>query len=140
MPTLATRAQIAKRRSTRIALNSAVGLSGLDTQKCPFTMPAKATHLNRYGAAIHLPRQLLVGSTVMVRNGRGTQISARVVAELPGSQGLSTYGIEFVEKDDTANSFWGITFPTLGAPGTGTQSAEQAGIARRRRGVSVLQR
>lgn len=137
MPTLATRAQIAKRRSTRIALNTAVGLTGIDTQKCSFTMPAKATHLNRYGAAIHIPRQLLVGSTVMVRNGRGTQVSARVVAELPGSQGLSTYGIEFVEKDDVANSFWGITFPTLGGTGSGTPAVEQAGIARRKRGLSA---
>lgn len=140
MPTIATnRAQIAKRRSTRIALNTAVGLSGLDTQKCPFTMPAKATNLNRYGAAIHLPRQLLVGSTVMVRNARGTQVSARVVAELAGSQGLSTYGIEFVEWDDTANSFWGITFPALGGPGASPQAAEQAGMARRKRGTPIPQ-
>lgn len=140
MPTLAsTRAQIAKRRSTRIALNTAVGLSGLDTQKCPFTITAKATNLNRCGAAVHLSRQLLVGSTVMVRNARGTQVSARVVAELAASQGLSIYGIEFVEKDDTANSFWGITFPALGGPGAGTQAAEQAGIARRKRGMPILQ-
>ena len=102
-------------------------------------MPAKATNLNRYGAAIHLPRQLLVGSTVMVRNARGTQLSARVVAELGGSQGVSIYGIEFVEKDDASTSFWGITFPTLGAPGVGTQAAEQAGVARRKRGMPSLQ-
>ena len=139
MPTLATRAQISKRRSTRIALNTAVGLSGLDTEKCPFTTPAKATNLNRYGAAIHLPRQLLIGSTVMVRNARGTQLSARVVAQLGGSQGLFIYGIEFVEKDDAATSFWGITFPTLGAPGAGIQAAEQVGIARRKRGMPSLQ-
>lgn len=140
MPSLATnRTQIAKRRSTRIALNTAVGLSGVDTQECPFTMPAKATNLNRYGAAIHLPRQLLVGSTVMVRNERGTQLSARVVAELAASQGISIYGIEFVDRDDTANSFWGITFPALGGSGTGTQGAEKAGIARRKRGMPALQ-
>src|SRR5215469_16602121 len=59
-----TRSQIAKRRSTRMPLSAQVGLSGEDSQKCPFTMPAKATSLNRYGAAIHIPRQLLVGSTV----------------------------------------------------------------------------
>jgi hypothetical protein len=140
MDTIATnRAQIAKRRSSRIALNTSVGLSGHDTQKNPFTMPAKATNLNRYGAAIHLPRQLLVGSTVMVRNARGIQISARVVAQLAVSQGLSAYGIEFVERDDNANSFWGITFPTLGGQGAGTQAAEQRARARRKRGMPVLQ-
>lgn len=139
MDTIATnRAQIAKRRSSRIALNTSVGLSGLDTQKNPFTMPAKATNLNRYGAAIHLPRQLSVGSTVVVRNARGTQISARVVAQLAVSQGLSAYGIEFVERDDTTNSFWGITFPALGGQG-GAQAAEQRGMARRKRGIPVLQ-
>lgn len=139
MDTITTnRAQIAKRRSTRIALNTSVGLSGLDTQRNPFTMPAKATNLNRYGAAVHLPRQLLVGSTVTVRNARGTQISARVVAQLAVSQGLSAYGIEFVERDDTTNSFWGITFPTL-AGQAGTQAAEQRGLARRKRGMVPLQ-
>lgn len=139
MDTIATtRAQIAKRRSTRIALNTSIGLSGLDTQKVQFTMPAKATNLNRYRAAIHLPRQLSIGSTVMVKNARGTQISARVVAQLAVSQGLSTYGIEFVERDDTTNSFWGITFPALAGQG-GAQAAEHRGIARRKRGMPVLQ-
>ena len=41
MHTIGTnRSQIAKRRSTRLALNTSVGLSGLDTQKIQFTMPA----------------------------------------------------------------------------------------------------
>jgi hypothetical protein len=114
MSTLApTRAQISKRRSSRIALNTSIGLSGHDRQKCPFTMPAKATNLNRHGAAIQLPRELLVGSTVMVRNARGTQVSARVVSQLAASQGISVYAIEFAEQDDAANNFWGITFPPI---------------------------
>jgi hypothetical protein len=139
--TLATnRLQIAKRRSSRIALNTSIGLSGQDSQNCPFTMPAKATNLNRYGAAIHLPRQLLVGSTVMVRNARGTQVSARVVAQLAASQGISIYGIEFLQEDDTVNSFWGITFPALESRAAGAQAAtEQNGIARRKRGMLSLQ-
>lgn len=88
-----------------MALNTPIGLSGQDIQQCPFTMPAKATDLNRFGAAIHLPRQLLVGSTVIVRNARGTQVSARIVAQLAASQGLSIYGIEFVKQDEIASSF-----------------------------------
>jgi hypothetical protein len=95
-------------------------------------MPAKATNLNRHGAAIQLPRQLLVGSTVMVRNARGTQVSARVVAQLAVSEGLSIYGIEFLQQDDTTNSFWGITFPALEGRTSGAQAADQIGIARRR--------
>lgn len=133
----ATRSQIAKRRSSRIALNTPVGLSGEDSQKCSFSMPAKATNLNRYGAAIHLARQLLVGSTVTVRNARGTQVSARVVAQLAASQGVSVYGIEFVEHGNAESGFWGICFPPLQGKTPGAQATEHAGIARRKPGMSA---
>jgi len=120
-----------------MALSAPVGLSGEDNQKCAFAMPAKATNLNRYGAAIHLPRQLLVGSTVTVRNSRGTQLSARVVAQLAVSQGISAYGIEFIEPGNVSNGFWGITFPQLENRGVTAQVADQAGIARRRHNIST---
>jgi hypothetical protein len=133
----AHRSQIAKRRSSRIALNAPVGLSGEDRQKCPFTMPAKATNLNKHGAAIQLHRELLVGSTVVVRNKSGTQVSARVVTQLVALQGVPTYAIEFAEHDDKVKTFWGITFPSVESRGT-AQAAEQSGIARRRRGMTSL--
>ncbi len=95
-----------------MALNAPVGLSGADRQKCSFTMPARATNLNRHGAAVQLNRELLVGSTVVVRNQRGTLASARVVAQLATLHGIPTYAIEFVEQDDKTNNFWGITFPS----------------------------
>ena len=133
-----TRLQIAKRRSSRICLNTPVGLSGEDCQKCSFNMPAKASNLNRYGAAIHLPRQLLVGSVVTVRNTRGTEIPARVVAQLASSQGVSVYGIEFIEQGKAENNFWGISFPPLHGRVSSAVAAEQVGIARRKRGVTAL--
>ncbi len=137
MSTLATtRAQIAKRRTSRIVLNTSIALSGHDRHKCSFTMPATATNLNRHGASIQLPRELLVGSTVTVRNARGTQVAARVVSQLAASQGVSVYAIEFVEQNDAANDFWGITFPPISSRAA---FAEQAGMARRRRSVSPLQ-
>jgi hypothetical protein len=105
------RSLMAKRRSNRMALHASVGLSGEDRQKCSFTMPAKATKLNRHGAAVELGRELLVGSVVTVRNKSGTQLSARIVAQLAGLQGVATYAIEFVEQDEKAETFWGITFP-----------------------------
>lgn len=77
-------------------------------------MPARATSLNRHGAAVQLNRELLVGSVVVVRNKRGTQVSARVVAQVSALQGVHIYGIEFVEQDDKASDFWGITFPSSG--------------------------
>jgi hypothetical protein len=107
----ASRSQIAKRRSNRMALHASVGLSGEDRQKHSFTMPAKATKLNKHGAAVQLRRELLVGSSVTVDNKHGTELSARVVAQLAVLEGVSTYAIEFVEQGERAETFWGITFP-----------------------------
>jgi hypothetical protein len=105
------RNQIAKRRCSRMAMKATVGLSGQDLAKCSFTMSARATNLNRHGAAIELNRELLVGSTVAVRNKRGIQVPARVVREVRVVEGVRTYGIEFLEQNDRVKNFWGITFP-----------------------------
>ncbi len=107
------RYQLGKRRSVRMTLKAPVGLSGHDHQKCPFTMPAHATNLNRYGAAVQINRELLVGSTVLVRNKYGTELSARVVTQISAvAAGTRIYGIEFVQQDEQSKDFWGITFPT----------------------------
>ena len=74
-------------------------------------MAAKATNLNKHGAAIHLHCDLSVGSVVAVKNKRGTEISARVVSQLASRDGTPAYAIEFVEHDETAGAFWGIAFP-----------------------------
>ena len=95
----AGRNQTTRRRSSRMALNASIGLTGEDRQKCSFSLTAKATNLNRHGAAIQVGRELLVGSTVVVRNQRGTLISARVVAQLAALRGVPTYAIEFVEQE-----------------------------------------
>ena len=75
-------------------------------------MPAKAIHLNKHGAAIQISRDLVVGSVIQVKNKRGIQVSARIVSQLTATQVLSTYGIEFVEQQDKATNFWGISFPS----------------------------
>jgi hypothetical protein len=108
---IAGRSLIAKRRSNRMALHASVGLSGQDRHKCSFTMPARATKLNKHGAAVQLSRELLVGSVVSVNNKQGTKLSARVVAQLAALEGVSAYAIEFVEQDERAETFWGISFP-----------------------------
>lgn len=107
-----TRSPISKRRSNRMGLNAAVGLSGEDRHKSSFNTDAKATNLNRHGAAIQLRRELSVGSTVVIRHPRGAEVSARVVSLIAAVEGLRTYGVEFVEQDDQAKNFWGIAFPT----------------------------
>jgi hypothetical protein len=43
---------------------------------------------------------------------RGTQASARGVAQVGAVEKFRTYGIEFVETDASLlESFWGIAFP-----------------------------
>lgn len=106
------RSAVSKRRSSRMALSASVGLSGEDRQKAAFSMTAKATNLNRHGAAVQLNRELLVGTVVTVKNQRGTQVTAKVVAQLAALQGVLTYGIEFVEQDENSKNFWGISFPS----------------------------
>ena len=107
------RYQLGKRRSARMALKATVGLSGHDHQKCPFAMPALATSLNRYGAAVQVNRELAIGSTILVRNQYSAQVSARVVTQINVVEGGGRiYGIEFVEQAEGAKDFWGITFPT----------------------------
>ena len=93
-------------------LTAPVGLSGEDRLKCSFTMPAKAINLNKHGAAVRITRDLVVGSVILVKNKLGIQVSARIVSQLTATQGVSTYGIEFVEQQDKASNFWGISFPS----------------------------
>jgi hypothetical protein len=106
------RSVASKRRSNRMTLSAPVGLSGEDRQKATFTLPARATNLNRHGGAVQLNRELSVGTTVVIKNKQGHQLSARVVSLLKEVKGLRTYGIEFVDKDERAKGFWGISFPT----------------------------
>ena len=66
-------------------------------------MTARGTNLNRHGATIQLTRKLLVGSIVLVRNKRGTQVTARIVAQVTAIDGLHCYGIEFLEQATSEN-------------------------------------
>lgn len=108
----ADRSAVSRRRSNRMQLQAAIGISGEDRQKATFTITAKATNLNRHGAAVQLNREMAVGSVVKVKNQRGTQLSARIVAQIMALQGISTYAIEFVDQDEAAKNFWGISFPS----------------------------
>jgi hypothetical protein len=92
----------------------------------------------RHGAAVQLNCELLVGTVVVLANARGTQVSARVAARLPALQGVPNYGIEFIDQNDTAKNFWGITFSSVESRPT-AQVAEQSGISRGRRGIPPLQ-
>jgi hypothetical protein len=136
MSTVAVNRLQLKRRSARLALNALVRLAGQDHQRCAFTLlPARATGLNRHGAAVQVGRELLVGSILSVRHGRGgTETPARVVAQIRAGQGIFTYGVEFLDSNATKD-FWGIAFPSVESKGATRQVAEQSGTSRRRRGI-----
>jgi hypothetical protein len=55
---------------------------------------------------------LQIGSIISVKNKRGIEISARIISQMVARQGVPTYAIEFVEQDDKAKDFWGISFPS----------------------------
>jgi len=75
MATLAVnRSAVSKRISSRIALNAPVGLSAEDPASTSFSLTANATNLNRHGAAVQVSRELLVGTTILVQNKRGSRI------------------------------------------------------------------
>jgi hypothetical protein len=94
-----------------MSLNATVGLSGKEREH-PFNLSAKATNLNKHGAAVQLTRDLPVGTCVQMRNARGVQVSARIVSVISAVEGVRTYGIEFVEHDPQTKEFWGISFPS----------------------------
>jgi len=95
-----------------MALTTAIALSGEDLQTGSYTVSAKASNLNKHGAAVQTSRDLLIGSKVVVRNQRGAQIAARVISQIRAIGGMRTFGIEFLEQDDRSGLFWGISFPT----------------------------
>lgn len=100
-----------RRRSSRIGLIVPLEVSGKDIQRSSFTVTTTATSLNRNGAALHLNRDLPVGSVVVVRNSRGNRTSARVVVQLTTGDGVYTYGMEFLGEANGVKDFWGIGFP-----------------------------
>jgi PilZ domain-containing protein len=106
------RSALSKRRSSRMLLKAAVQLTGQDRRKFSFTLPARATNLNRCGAAVHVNRELAVGSTVVLRNQYGLEVAARVVTQISAMEGTCTYGVEFLEPDSDKKPFWGISFPS----------------------------
>ena len=96
------------RRSPRIAVLMPINVAGQDLQKCAFSEAGTATSLNLHGAAIHLNRQLIVGSVITVTNRIGLEAPARIVAQVGVAEGAFIYGIEFVQGRQP--NFLGVSF------------------------------
>jgi hypothetical protein len=97
-----------QRRSPRIDLLIPINVAGQDLQMCAFSEAATATALNLHGAAIHLNRQLTIGSVITVKNRIGIEAPARIVAQVGVAEGAFIYGIEFVQGRQP--NFLGVSF------------------------------
>ena len=71
-------------------------------------MPARATGLNRHGAAVQLNRELQVGSTVVIQNSRRSQASARIVAQVSAEIG------ELLNGAAIDKAGWPLVFKSVG--------------------------
>ncbi len=87
-----------------------IGVSGQDRNGQDFTVGGKATSLNYYGAAIMVPRQIPVGSTITVRNNHKFEATVKVVSQIKAVSGMHSYGVQFVTE---SAGFWGIHFPVV---------------------------
>lgn len=97
-----------QRRSPRIAILTPINVIGHDHEKCAFSEAATATNLNLHGAAIHLNRQLIVGSVITISNRCGIESPARIVTRVGVVKGAFIYGIEFVQGRQP--NFLGVSF------------------------------
>jgi hypothetical protein len=99
-----------KRRTPRIGMTQTIGIIGQDRNGQDFTVGGKATSLNYYGAAIMVPRQIPVGSTLKVRNNHKFEAAVKVVSQIKAVSGMHSYGVQFVNEEA---GFWGIHFPII---------------------------
>lgn len=96
-----------RRRTRRIALTVPLEVSGHDVERSSFTLTTTATSLNRNGAALHLNRDLSVGSVLVVQNSRGTRTSARVVAQTPSGEGVYNVRLGIYRRSRWREGFLG---------------------------------
>jgi len=93
-----------QRRSPRTAVPIPINVIGQGLEKRAFSEAATATNLNLHGAAIHLNRQLIVGSVITISNRCGIESPARIVSQVAVVKGKFIYGIEFVQGANP--TFW----------------------------------
>lgn len=97
-----------QRRSPRITVAIPINVIGNDLERRAFSEAATATNLNLHGAAIHLNRQLILGSVITISNRSGIESPARIVSQVGVVKGEFIYGIEFVQGRQP--NFLGVSF------------------------------
>ena len=106
--------QSAKRRSDRVSLTLLLEASGKDSQGQEFKEPARTLLINRTGAVIVFPRELVPEQTIHLRRQAPTEshreTDVRVVNQFGHQRDGYLYGIELA---DPSVDLWGVEFPPV---------------------------
>jgi hypothetical protein len=109
-----------RRRSQRVLLNVAVGVTSQQPDKQPVTEDTNTLVVNAHGALILLKMKVAVGQMLSLKNFKTQEeISCRVVFANQNPMGKSEVGVEFIKP---APTFWRISFP----PGDWTAKSAEA--------------
>ncbi len=110
-------AELAERRSDRIASAIPIEILGTDISGEYFVQRAETVVLSRHGAAILVNRRLAPTQEMVIRHLEDNrEAEFRVVGQIGQREGGHVYGIAFLDQNV---DFWGIVFPP-------TAPAEQA--------------
>jgi len=102
------------RRSDRVSLTLLLEVSGKDSQGQEFKEPARTLLINRTGAVIVFPRELVPEQRVHVRRQAPTEAhretDVRVVNQFGHQRDGYLYGVEI---EDPSTDLWGVEFPPV---------------------------
>jgi len=98
-----------RRRSQRVLLNVAVGLSGETPDKTAFSEQTNTLVVNAHGALLVVKTRLSVGQLLKLQNFKTQEeVACRVVFFNHNSSGKAEAGVEFLKPSP---GFWRIAFP-----------------------------
>lgn len=104
----------ANRRSDRVSLTLLLEVSGKDSQGQEFKEPARTLLINRTGAVIVFPRELVPEQTIHLRRQAPSEshreADVRVVNQFGHQRDGYLYGIEI---SDASTDLWGVEFPPV---------------------------
>jgi hypothetical protein len=104
----------ANRRSDRVSLTLLLEVSGKDSQGHEFKEPARTLLINRTGAVIVFPRELVPEQTIHLRRQAPAEShresDVRVVNQFGHQRDGYLYGIEI---PDSSTDLWGVEFPPV---------------------------
>jgi hypothetical protein len=98
-----------QRRSQRILFMAPILISGVRSNKAPFSERTTTVIVNAHGALIQLREPVLVGQALRVKNlATGEELSCTVADIIQGNSPIPEIGLEFSQA---CPNFWRVSFP-----------------------------